>query len=268
MKKQVMLWLMTLALISTLMVGCSKKEPQEVATYDSETVEATEEETVEEEEEETSKYAGQECSFQNDRLGMKISFIIPDIEEGWTQSVADEAQEGYMYFYCYPNKPQGEADINKSWELIFKIDTWAADSNRERNLAAHEENDDDKIFDAENGISWFVRTDEYDNGEFEAKYDTFPGTYLEGVYYVSMEARPYGNRDKLTEIDRDYYDSLVSTILNTMKFETEYEGKPDLSDGIYSGNLAHKWPKEIPFEDGVITGKRKTYNASACPVFT
>lgn len=69
-------------------------------------------------------------------------------------------------------------------------------------------------------------------------------------------------------MDKDYYDSIFLSVINTLKVETDYEGKPDLSDAVYSGNLMSKWPFEIPYEDGVIKAERSIVSDEATAFFT
>lgn len=106
----------------------------------------------------------------------------------------------------------------------------------------------ESVVESDSGMRWLKTTGD---GNYNA-YVTCLDKYLNGYHVVRFIILPNGELEDGQEPDKELFDKIEKTILNSLKYDSDYEGKPDYSDAAYTGTHLVKWPFDIPFESGAI----------------
>ena len=186
-----------------------------------------------------------EFKIRNDRVGTEVSFNLPGNEEDW--DVVDHqfgtTSEDISYYPVGDDK-----DGTNSWSVQAKVS--AEDSFYKEIVIDGEEPVDDSqsVVESDSGMRWLKTTGD---GYYNC-YTTCLDKYLNGYHIVEFIILPNGELEEGQEPDKELFDKIEKTIINSLKYDSEYEGKPDYSDAAYTGTHQVKWPFEIPFEGGAI----------------
>ena len=194
---------------------------------------------------ESGKNQVTEFKIRNDRVGTEVSFNLPGSEEDW--EVVDHqfgtTSEDISYY------PKGDdLDGTNSWSVQAQLS--AEDSFYKEIVIDGEEPVDDSqsVVESDSGMRWLKTTGD---GNYNC-YVTCLDKYLNGYHTVEFIILPNGQLEDGQEPDKELFDKIEKTILNSLKYDSAYEGKPDYSDGAYTGTHQVKWPFEIPFESSAI----------------
>ncbi len=208
-----------------------------------------------------TKYEGKEYSKVNDRVELKVDFLLPDSEYGWIEKgddtgvYIDAMRSAGMSFWFYPDDSTKEINPEKNCEVRVSLGIWD-DWNKERFESEEgfsKESVNVHFIDPDTGIRWKAETNPKDA---QIEYSALLDEYYDGYRGLTVSVKPFKKPDDLSKVDMEYMEQFALTVVNTLTYETDYEGKPDLSDAVYSANLFKKWPAEIPFEGGVIKAER------------
>lgn len=186
-----------------------------------------------------------EFKIRNDRVGTEVSFNLPGSEEDW--DMVDHQFGTTSEDISYYPKDDG-LDGTNSWSIQAQVS--AEDTFYKKIVIDGEDPVDDSqsVVESDSGMRWLKTTSD---GNYNA-YVTCLDKYLNGYHIVRFIILPNGELEEGQEPDKELFDKIEKTILNSLKYDSEYEGKPDYSDAVYTGTHQVKWPFEIPFEASAI----------------
>lgn len=186
-----------------------------------------------------------EFTIRNDRIGMEISFNLPGDEMDWEMSDFD----GGGTTKSHTIYPLGECiDATNSWTVNGAV-TVGSSIYKDVLIDGEEPTDENEtVVEAKNGIKWA----RYQHDDNYITYGTCLGDYLDGYYVAEIYISPNGVLEDGQKGDTELLKKIENTVINSFKYNKDYEGRPDHSDAAYTGSLIVKWPFEIPYENGII----------------
>lgn len=182
---------------------------------------------------------------KNDKIGTEVSFDLPGSEEDW--EVVDDkfgsTSEDFSYY------PQGDdLDATNSWCIQVTV-TAGADVYKRVTVDGKDPlEENESVVESDSGMKWLKTT----NDDYHIYYGTCLDEYLNGYHVAEIKILPNGNLEKGQEPDKELFEKIEKTIINSFKYNNKYKDKPDFSDAAYTGSHLVKWPFDIPFEKGAI----------------
>lgn len=186
-----------------------------------------------------------EFKIKNDRVGTEVSFSLPGSEEDW--DVYDHQFGRTSEDFSY--NPVGEnLNAKNSWTVMVTVsagETWYQEYVVDGKDPADENR---SVVESDSGMKWVKTT----NDGYHYAYATCLDKYLNGYRTAEFIITPNGTLEEGEKPDLELFDKMEKMILNSFKYDSNYKGKPDYSDGAYTGSHRLKWPFKIPFEGGAI----------------
>ncbi|MDO5301999.1 MAG: hypothetical protein Q4E76_05835 [Tissierellia bacterium] len=203
-----------------------------------------------------------EYSVNNDRVGLQTTFSLPGTAEDWDYYSGGELQTSQSHYF----DTTGEAfDESSSWDVSVSLSV-SPFLYKDLLMDGKEPTQEGQsVIAAEDGTQWVKNANEEDHFY---SYGTILDEFVDGYHIFQFTITPSGPMQERTDPDLKLLADIEQTMINTFQYSTDYEGKPDYSNGAYTGSHIVKWPFEIPFEGGTIKAEEFTDNLSLSVKFT
>ena len=207
-----------------------------------------------------SKDVVTEFKVTNDIIGTEVTFNLPGTEDYW-EPIDSDFGDNKVNFTFYP--ASDDLDATNSW-TVGVATTVASDMYKNILIDGEEPTDeDDSVVISSKGMKWVKRV--YD--DYNAIYGTCLDEFLDGYRVAEINIMTNGFLEDGEKPDLALFEKIEKTVLDSFKFDSNYEGKPDYSDAAYTGTHIAKWPFEIPFENGVIKAEEYADNDRMSVIF-
>lgn len=185
----------------------------------------------------------------NDKSGIAVSFDLSGKTEDWTVYDNKNTNPGWVSYTFSPASE--DAAPGSSWQVHIQLITVG---DFYPGWIDQQTTDEDHYFVySPSGVRWYAARDPED---YEDTYQACLDSFLNGCHKIVIDIEPDFEPDEATPVDLGTHDALVSGLLDSFTYTTEYAGRTDHGDAAYYGDPGVKWPLEIPYEDGTITAER------------